>query len=356
MRGNVLRGQKRAAVRRRALAWGACAAVSCFFAACLPAPPSSTLHGERVVTLYAFSVMKEPLEKSIFPAFAARWKAERGEQVSFTTSYAGSEVVTNQILQGVPADVAILSIERDVDRLAQGGFVTPDWRSLSYGGIVNRTPFIIIVRRGNPKGIEDFPDLARPGVQLIHPDPVSSGGAMWSILAIYGSELLKSEAETGGKDQARALQTLQAVWRSVFSTPGSAREARTQFETGYGDALITYELEALLMKEANAPVEMIVPRATILSEHPAVIIDRNVTGQERPVVEAFIQYLWSEEAQRAFVRHHFRAVTDEALNEANPNFARVELPFTVGELFGGWARAYPEVIEGVWRDQAQKKK
>lgn len=339
----------------RALAWAALAAALAA-SACLPSPPASTERAGRVITLYAFSVMKEPLEKSIFPAFAAKWKAERDEQVSFTTSFAGSETVTNQILQGVPADVAILSIERDVDRLVAGGFVTPDWRSLPHAGIVNKTPFIIIVRRGNPKAVRDFPDLARGDVQLIHPDPVSSGGAMWSILAIYGSELMKSEAETGGKDQARALRTLQEVWRNVFSTPGSAREARTQFETGYGDALITYELEWLLMREANAPFEVVVPRATIFSEHPAVIIDRNVTGQERPVVEAFIQYLWSEEAQRAFVRHHFRSVTDDALNAANENFAGIEMPFTVGELYGGWARAYPEIIESVWRDQVQKKK
>ena len=357
MRGDVLRGQRRAGATLlvRAFVWGTLAALVAF-AGCLPSPPDSAGHGERVITLYAFSVMKEPLEKSIFPAFAAKWKAERGEQVSFTTSYAGSETVTNQILQGVPADVAILSIERDVDRLAQGGFVTPDWRSLPHNGIVNKTPFIIIVRKGNPKGIADFPDLAKPGIQMLHPDPVSSGGAMWSILAMYGSELMKSEAESGGKDQARALQMLQAIWKNILATAGSAREARTQFETGYGDALITYELEGLLMKEAGAPFELIVPRSTIFSEHPAVIIDRNVTGQERPVVEAFIQYLWSDEAQRAFVRHHFRSITDESLNDANPLFARVEMPFTVGELYGGWARAYPEIIEGVWRDQVQKKK
>jgi len=93
------------------------------------------------------------------------------------------------------------------------------------------------------KGIRDFADLAKPGLKLIHPDPVSSGGAQWSVLAIYGSELVKSEKLTGEPDQARSLQTLRAIWRNVISTPGSAREARTQFETGFGDALITYELE-----------------------------------------------------------------------------------------------------------------
>src|SRR5213075_3027409 len=143
--------------------------------------------------------------------------------------------------------------------------------------------------------IHDFSDLAKPGVKLIHPDPVSSGGAQWSILAIYGSELVKSENKSGEADRTAALQMLQAVWHNVISTPGSAREARTQFESGYGDALITYELDGLLMKQTNAAVELVVPDATIYSEHPAVVIDRNVTATERPVVDAFMQYLWSDE-------------------------------------------------------------
>ena len=323
---------------------------------CLPQSPVGTQRGgQRSVTLYAFSVMKEAMEKAVIPGFVEKWKKEHGHEVRFTSSFAGSETITNQILQGVAAEVGIFSIERDVERLAQGGAVTGNWQAMPHKGIVNKTPFIILVRKGNPKGIRDFGDLARPGVAVIHPDPVSSGGAQWSLLAVYGSELVKSKAETGGADQARALGVLRAVWRNVISTPGSAREARTQFETGYGDALITYELEGLLMKEAGAPIEIVVPRATIFSEHPAVIIDRNVTAEERPLLEAFMQYLWSDEAQRAFVKYHFRSVTHEEFNDSNPDFAKIEMPFTV-ELFGGWARAYPEIIEGVWRDKAQKKK
>jgi len=324
-------------------------------AACLPGAPEGTKRGERTVTLYGFSVMKESMEKSVIPGFAAKWKQEHGEDVRFTTSYAGSETITNQILQGVAADVGIFSIERDVERLATAGAVTANWRGLPFKGIVNKTPFVILVRKGNPKGIRDFADLAKPGVQIVHPSPIDSGGAQWSVLAVYGSELKKSEAETGGFDQARALKLLQAVWRNVKSTPGSAREARTQFETGFFDALITYELEGLLMKEAGAAIEIVVPRSTIFSEHPAVAIDRNVTAEERPLLDAFLQYLWSDDAQRAFVKHHFRSVTHEEFNEANPGFARIEMPFTV-ELFGGWQRAYPEIVEGVWRDKVQRKK
>ena len=320
---------------------------------CLPTPPSEA--GGVQITLYGFSIMKEPLEKSIYPAFSERWKREHGQEVRFTSSFAGSETITNQILQGVGADVAILSIERDAERLMRGGAVTSDWRSLPRRGIINKTPFVILVRKGNPKGITDFADLAKPGVKVIHPDPVSSGGAQWSILAMYGSELVKSEKQTGGRDPARAEQTLRSIWRNVISTPGSAREARTQFETGFGDALITYELEGLLMKKAGAAVDVVVPQATIFSEHPAVIIDRNVTAAERPVVEAFLGYLWSEEAQRAFVEYHFRSSTTEAFNDANAQFAKIASPFTV-EYFGGWARAYPDVIEKIFRDQVQNRK
>ena len=324
--------------------------------ACLPKSPTAVRRGgERGVSLYAFSVMKEVMDKAVLPGFAAKWKREHGEDVKFTASYAGSETITNQILQGVGADIGIFSIERDVERLAQKGLVTSNWKATPHGGVVNKTPFVILVRKGNPKGIRDFADLARPGVRVIHPDPDGSGGAQWSILAIYGSELKKSQAESGGADQARALSLLRSVWGRVISTPGSAREARTQFETGYGDALITYELEGLMMKAAGEPFDIVVPRATILSEHPAVVIDKNVTDEERPLLDAFVQYLWSDEAQRAFVQHHFRSVTHEEFNAANPAFARVELPFTVGDLFGGWQRAYPEVIDGVWRRQVKQK-
>lgn len=325
---------------------------SVLLVACLPGGQSDK--GGRTITVYGFSIMKESLEKDIYPAFAAKWKAEHGEEVHFVSSFAGSETVTNQILQGAPADIAVLSIERDVDRLVKAGQASADWNTGGQKGIVNKTPFIILVRKGNPKGIRDFPDLAKDGVKLIHPDPVSSGGAQWSILAIYGSELKKSEAETGTPDTVRAVHNLQAVWKNVISTPGSAREARTQFESGYGDALITYELEGLMMKQAGQPVEIIVPRATIFSEHPVAIVDRNVTADERAVVEAFRNYLWSDEAQQAFVKNHFRSATNESFNDANTEFARIEMPFTV-QLFGGWTRAYPEIIESVFGNQVQRK-
>ena len=154
---------------------------------------------------------------------------------------------------------------------------------------------------------------------------------------------MKSQDRTGAPDTAAARNLLTSVWRNVISTPGSAREARTGFETGYGDALVTYELEGLSMKQAGDAVDVVVPKATIYSEHPAVMIDRNMTADKRVVVTAFLNYLWSDEAQQAFVKYHFRSVTNESFNDANPEFAKIELPFTV-QLFGGWEHAYPDVI------------
>jgi sulfate transport system substrate-binding protein len=320
---------------------------------CLPKPPAEV--GGINIILYGFSIMKESMEKAIFPGFAAKWKNEHGEEVRFTASFAGSETVTNQILQGVQAEVAILSIERDAQRLKAAGFVTRDWHEFPQNGTINATPFVILVRKGNPKGIRDFSDLAKPGVKVIHPDPISSGGAQWSILAIYGSELAKAPAPTSHEDELRALHLLQGIWRNVISTPGSAREARTQFETGFGDALVTYELEGLLMKEAGSAIEIVIPKATIFSEHSVVVIDRNVPPAKRAVIDAFVQYLWSDDAQRAFVKFNFRSVTNEAFNDHNNALGHIEIPMNIG-FFGGWDRAYPEVIEKVFRDQVQKRK
>jgi sulfate/thiosulfate-binding protein len=319
---------------------------------CLPKPPAES--GDITITLYGFSIMKESLEKGIFPGFAAKWKQQHGQVVQFQSSFAGSETVTNQILRGAPAEVAILSIERDAQRLQQGGFITSDWHSMPARGIVNKTPFVIIVRQGNPKGIHNFPDLAKPGVRIIHPDPMSSGGAQWSILAIYGSELKISEKESREPDTGWALQTLRSIWKNVISTPGSAREARTTFELGNGDALITYELEGLLMKEAHDPIDIVIPQSTIFSEHPAVVIDKNVTAAKRPLIDAFMQYLWSDEAQEAFVKFHFYSTTNDAFNQANKEFGHIEMPFGI-DYFGGWDKAFPEVIEKVFRDQVQRK-
>lgn len=304
---------------------------------------------EATITIYGFSVVREGLETAILPAYQREWEEKTGQRLTFETSYAGSEIVANQLVAGAEADVAILAIERNADRLFRPEVTRSDWRKLPNEGIVNKTPMVIVVRRGNPKGIRDFGDLAKPGVQLLHCDPASSGAGQWSLLAIYGSELIKSEKRTGVRDERKAFDLLQRVWKNVKATPGSAREARTHFERGEGDALITYELEAMQLLDKKLPVEIVMPRATIFSEHVVVIIDHLMDPAKYAIVELFVRSLWDHGAQKAWVKSHFRSVTDERLNE---KFPKIETPFYVKDL-GGWKKAYPEIVEGVWREKIQ---
>ncbi len=303
---------------------------------------------EATITVYGFSVVREPLEQSIFPAYRQQWRENTGQDLNFIGSYAGAEIITNQIISGAEADLAILAVDRQADRLVETRTTRHQWQRLPHGGIVNVSPMVILVRKGNPLRIREFSDLGRRRLRLIHCDPVSSGAGQWSLLAVYGSELMKN-----GHDAARALAVLRNVWKNVVSTPGSAREARTQFERQEGDALITYELEALQLLAKSKDYEMVVPATTIISEHPVVIINHEKHGMapaRYAVVELFARSLWDRAAQEAWVRAGFRSVSDEGLNE---RFTKIPNPFHVADL-GGWKKAWPMIIEGVWKTQIQQ--
>ncbi len=182
------------------------------------------------------------------------------------------------------------------------------------------------------------------GFGIIHPDPQTSGGALWALLAEYGAFALP---EGGNPDAAYA--GMVDLWRNVIVLGSSARAARTQFEMGFGDVLITYEQEAVKdLARGKFRHEKVVPDWTIYSEHPAVAIDRNVSPEERPRVEAFLDFLWTEEAQRIFVDYGFRSITDPELDAENRYFSKVLHPFTVDDL-GGWQRADEEIVDGLWR-------
>lgn len=308
---------------------------------------------DATITLYGFSVVKEPLENEIFPAFRDQWFEKTGQKIFLTTSYGGSEVVTNQIVNGAEAEVAILSIERHADRLLRPDVARSDWHKLPYSGIVNRTPIVMVVRPGNPKQIRDFNDLGNPGIRLIHCDPTSSGAGQWSLLAIYGSELIKSEKRDGRRDEKAAQQLLSRVWKNVVATPESARSARTQFERNEGDVLVTYEMEALqmkekLLKEKKPPVEVVMPASTILCEHPVVIIDHRLNPAKYALVELFVRSLWDRSSQEAWTRAGFRSMYEDL----NGKFTPVQMPFKAAD-FGGWAKAYTDIVDGVWKQKIQ---
>jgi sulfate/thiosulfate transport system substrate-binding protein len=299
----------------------------------------------RTIILYGFSILGEMMNEAVFPAFQAEWEAATGERVELISAFSGSGTITNQMILGVPAEVAILSLELDALRLSDAGVVPgPTWRDLPHAGVLNRTPFIILVRPGNPRGIRDFADLARPGIGVVHPDPLTSGGAQWALLAEYHSVRM-----LGGTD-AEAYRQLTDIWHNVVAQAASARAVRTQFESGFGDALITYEQEVLSDRwRGRLNGEIVYPESTIFSEHIVVVLDRNIAPAQRELIDAFVAFLWSETAQRIYVDYGFRSV-DENLNAANPDFGHIPYPFTVGEL-GGWPQAKQDIVDGIWRDQ-----
>lgn len=299
----------------------------------------------RTIVVYGFSILGETMNHGIFPAFAKEWKQRTGEDVEFVSSFAGSGTITNQIILGVPAQIAILSTELDALRLVKAGVLSGEtWKSLPHRGTVNLTPFVILTRPGNPLNLRDFQDLTRPGIGIVHPDPRTSGGAQWAILAEYGA------AKQLGKSDAEALAQLSSIWKNVAAQASSARGARTQFEGGFGDALITYEQEALYDRSRGRfEGEIVYPESTILSEHTLVVIDRNIKPEERNLVNAFVEFLWSDQAQRIFAQYGFRSVNDR-LNDEYPGFGAIAKPFKVGDL-GGWIVARREIIEKIWQAQ-----
>jgi len=310
-------------------------------------PRARAARPPRTIVFYGFSILAEVMNDTIFPAFEKRWREAGGEPVTVAASFAGSGTVTNQIVLGVPAELALLSLESDAERLAEAGVVAAgSWKTFPHEGVVNRTPFVILVRPGNPKGIHDFIDLARPGVKVVHADPLTSGGASWAVLAEYGAG-----ARSGGPEAGERL--LFGIWKNVVAQASSARGARTQFDNGFGDALVTYEQEALGDRaRGRLTAEIVYPKSTVLSEHTLVVVERNVRPHDRAAVNALARFLWSEEAQRLFVERGFRSV-DEALND-NPAFGRIEDPFFASD-FGGWRRAKREIVDGIWRERVERR-
>jgi sulfate transport system substrate-binding protein len=319
----------------------ALAAVVWTIAGCEPQQAPSRTPIRQTLVVYDFSVEEEVMTKEILPAFQTYWKQQAGEEVTFQSTFTGSEEISDAILGGARADVALLSNEQHAIWLRINGQIETDWRAFPHKGVVSASPIIIAVRPGNPLGIKDWADLTRPGVKVIQSDPHSSGCAQWALLAEYGSALM------AGGEPGTAPKRLDEIQANVVSSPSSAREALKQFLFGAGDALVTYEQDVLLARSRGAAIEVVIPRSTIVSEHVVVIVDRNVADWEREVVKGFVNFLWSETAQKSFTRYYFRAVTDDTLNQAVSEFHKIERPFTVQDL-GGWGKVYPEIIQGAW--------
>jgi sulfate/thiosulfate-binding protein len=311
---------------------------------------SSEESGTVTITLGAYTVPKEAYEKEIIPAFKKLWLEKTGQSVRFEESYIASGAQSRAIEAGFEADIAALSLEQDVERLRDAGLITHDWKSGKYSGFVTRSVVVIAYRANNPKNIRDWKDLTREGVEVLYPNPKTSGGAMWDVNAIYGAGLKMSVAEKGVQDKDFAFQLLKSVQKNVKVMDKSGRASVTTFENGIGDALVTYENEVLLRLKQGRNIEYVIPEATILIENPIAVIDQNVDKhQNRQAVEAFVDFLLSEDSQRAFARYGFRPVNEAVAAEFQEYFPTPNLLFDITFL-GGWDRVHTEIFgpQGIW--------
>jgi sulfate transport system substrate-binding protein len=288
------------------------------------------------------------MNEGIIPQFEREWRKKTGQEVRVITSYAGSGTITNQIVFGAPAQVAMVSTEIDALNIRKSGLTTTDWRGFPNQGTFAYTTTVLLTRKGNPHRIHSFEDTAKEKVNVVYPDPTTSGGAQWAILALYGAALKTSEADTGTVNSQQATELVRRISRNARSLPESARAALGQFALGYGDVLLTYENEALLDIAKGKGYELVVPRSTIYIEPKIVVIDKNVKEREKDLARGFVDFLWTPLAQETFARYYFRVWNDEIMKRYAAKYPEVQLPFTV-EYLGGWEEATAKIIEQDWR-------
>ncbi|OWR28177.1 sulfate ABC transporter substrate-binding protein [Saccharibacillus sp. O23] len=305
--------------------------------------------GDVTLVIGAYSVVKDSVQ-DIIPLFQKKWKEETGQTVTFQESYEASGTQARAIVGGFEADVALLSLEGDIDKLTKAKLVDKDWKDKPDGGMITRSVVAIGTREGNPLGIKNFADLAKPGVKVLYPNPKTSGGAQWDINAIYGAGLKESERETGQKDPAFAKAFLESVHANIESLDKSGRASMAAFEYGVGDALVTYENELLTRNKQGGKYEVIVPDDTILIENPAAVVDANVDKHgTREVAEAFVDFLWSQQAQKVFAENGFRPVNDAVYKEFASDYPVPPGLFDIKYL-GGWKEVRESLYSkrGVW--------
>jgi sulfate transport system substrate-binding protein len=289
-----------------------------------------------VLTFAAYSTPREVYGK-IISAFQAKWKEEHDDQnVIFQESYGGSTTQAQNVVSGFEADIVALSLAPDVDTVADAGLITHDWTEAPDDGMVSSSIVVFDVRPGNPDGIEDFDDLAKPGTEVLTPDPASSGGARWNILGAYGAAM-RGHAGNAEGDEAGAQELLKGIFSNVIVLDKTARDSIKNFEAGNGDVAITYENEVLTAQDAGLEDEMVIPPSTILIENPVALVDANVEKHcVREVAEAFVEYLHTPEAKELYTSVGFLRSTEPAeAQKGGEGFPRVEDLFTV-EDFGGW--------------------
>jgi len=278
------------------------------------------------LSLVAYSTPRDAYA-SLIPMFQ---KTPNGDGVSFTQSYGASGDQTRAVIAGLDADIVELSLAPDMDQLAQAGIVSPNWKKQSYKGIVTDSVVVFVVRPGNPKHIKSWNDLLRPGVQVVTPNPFTSGGARWNIMAAYGSWRKQ------GKTDAQAQANLLKLFKNVVVQDKSARDSVNTFLSGKGDVLLSYENEALGAQKKGQNLPFVIPKTTILIENPIAVTK---STSDAAKANQFLRFLRTPAAQQVFADWGYRPVVPKVLAANRKKFPVRPGQFTIDQLgLGGWGK------------------
>jgi sulfate/thiosulfate transport system substrate-binding protein len=282
------------------------------------------------LNLVAYSTPKEAYGELI-PAFQ---KTAAGKGVSFTQSYGASGDQSRAVASGLPADIVALSLAPDVDKLVEPGIVAADWaKALPTDGFVTNSVVVLAVRKGNPKGIKSWEDITKPGVEVITPNPFTSGGAKWNLMAAYGSQIAQ------GKSPEESTQFLHDVLANTAVQDKSAREALATFSGGKGDVLISYENEAITAQKAGVDLDYVIPDQTILIQNPAAVTTESKNPDK---AKAFLDWLVTPEAQKIYASNGYRSVLPDLVDKST--YPDPKELFKI-DKFGGWSKVNDEFFD-----------
>lgn len=259
-------------------------------------------------------------------------KTPAGKNVSFTTSYGASGDQSRAVANGLKADVVAFSLAPDITRLVKANLVAKDWNSNQYKGMVTNSVVVIGTRKGNPKNIKTWNDLVKPGVEVISPNPFTSGGARWNVMAAYG------QASNVGQDKQAGMDYLNKLFKNIAVQDDSARKSLQTFTNGKGDAIIAYENDMIFAQQKKQPVDYTVPDTTILIENPAAVTSNSAHPQQ---AKAFLDFLYTPEAQKIYAENGYRPVVKGASTISFPTPAHL---FTITQL-GGWTAVTSEFFD-----------
>jgi sulfate/thiosulfate transport system substrate-binding protein len=287
----------------------------------------------------SLSVVAYSVPTAVFPKLISAYQATPGGHgVSFSTSFAASEVQSKAVAAGLPADVVNFSISTDMDRLVKAGLVAKNWDANPQHGIVSRSVVVFVLRNGNPKHIKTWSDLVKPGVQVVFPNPFSSGGARWDVMAAYGGEL------RAGKTPKQAIAYLKQLFQHNVSQDTSGRNALNTFLSGRGDVLLDYESDAQLAQSQGKPVYYLIPKATLQIETPLAAVN----GSGYVAATAFVKWLYTPAAQTIWADNGFRSVLPSVEKRyssgAHPKFPFPKQLFTIGYV-GGWNKVNAQFFD-----------